>query len=605
MSDPKKSPTAQATGQKPGNDLGRIKLFLSLCRECLTRRAWLFVWITIGIICATAYTQAAAPLLLARLIDLIATDRGDRWAVPFCLVLLASLFAAIGREALWITVGPLQQQIQRQVNRRVFDHLMDAHFDFHRRKSTGEIVESISQGVAAINNLVFSILAEALPVVLRALFILAASAIFLPFIIATVIGVVVAAYIVVLFWGTERIRPRQRRAQLAMVQAKGFLTDACLNVEAIKVFDQQPAMHARYDGFLKITERAFVQFTSGRCLLGCFQGGLMIVALGASLAIAMRGALDGSLTIGSVVLVQTYVFQILEPLQGLSLLYRNIKFALVQLDGLDAVLRTPVEGAAADRVHEAASPAFQGPIDNLEFDAVSLIEDGRQLLAAATFAIPAGSTVAIVGATGSGKSTIARMLLRLVSPSSGAIKVNGCPIGHIPLHELRRRCSFVPQDIVLLNSSLRDNILLSRPDATEADIAAALACAQLADLVTGNAEGLDMRIGQRGQIVSGGERQRVAIARAMLVHADLIIFDEATSALDMETEARILSQISLHNARSIKIFITHRLANTVGADQIFVMDGGRIVQAGRHHELVSADGPYRNMWNAQKAGQAT
>jgi ATP-binding cassette subfamily B protein len=312
--------------------------------------------------------------------------------------------------------------------------------------------------------------------------------------------------------------------------------------------------------------------------------------------LAGEGVARHRMTVGDFVLVNSYLLQLYQPLNLLGMVYRNIKQSLIDLEAMYRLLDEPPE--VEDR---PGAPALRPGGGRVRFERVGFAYDPRrQILEDVSFDVPAGSTVAIVGPSGGGKSTIARLLFRFYDVTSGAISIDGQDLRAVSQESVRRAIGVVPQDTVLFNDTIRYNIAYGRPDASEAEIEEAARLAQIHEFVARLPDGYETRVGERGLKLSGGEKQRVAIARVILKAPEILIFDEATSALDSATEQEIQTSLRQVSADRTTVVIAHRLSTVIDADEILVLDHGRIIERGRHGELLRREGAYAAMWARQR-----
>jgi len=358
---------------------------------------------------------------------------------------------------------------------------------------------------------------------------------------------------------------------------------------------------ARYDAVLQDHRRAQIRSQTSLSLLNTGQQAIIAASLLAMLWRATSGVVAGQLTLGDLVLVNTLLLQLYIPLNFLGVLYREVKQSMVDLDRLFALMDKQQEVADAPGATALAQPAGTVRFDDVRFG----YEPERPILQGVSFEIPAGHTVAVVGPSGAGKSTLARLLYRFYDVQGGAITVGGQDIRSVTQDSLRRAIGVVPQDTVLFNDSVAYNIGYGREGATQPEIEAAARAARIHDFIVAQPRGYDTLVGERGLKLSGGEKQRVAIARTLLKNPPILIFDEATSALDSANERAIQAELTRLARGKTTLVIAHRLSTIVEADDILVMDGGRIIERGRHTALLAAGGAYARMWHLQHSVAAT
>ena len=372
--------------------------------------------------------------------------------------------------------------------------------------------------------------------------------------------------------------------------------DALLNYETVKYFGNEQYEAARYDESLQRYERAAVRTRTTLSFLNMGQG--LIIAIGVTILMIMaaRGVVGGTLTIGDFVLVNTYLIQLYQPLNFLGFVYRQIKQSLVDMEAMFALLGEDVEvedapGARPLRV-ERGEVVFR--------DVVFGYGPDRTILEGVSFTVPAGKRVAIVGPSGAGKSTISRLLFRYYDVNGGSVEIDGQDVREVTQASLRAAIGIVPQDTVLFNDTIYHNIAYGRPSASREEVERAARLARIHDFVATLPEGYETKVGERGLKLSGGEKQRVAIARTILKDPPILVFDEATSALDTRTEKEIQASLDEVARGRTTLVIAHRLSTVVDAEEIVVLEGGRVVERGRHDDLIARDAVYADMWRRQQ-----
>lgn len=387
----------------------------------------------------------------------------------------------------------------------------------------------------------------------------------------------------------------QRRAVARGAAAHGQAVDSLLNYETIKYFNREELIAQRYDGSLAEVERLTVKSLRFRSTVGIVLVTVIAGGMAAILLLATRRVGQGAMTIGEFVLVNTYLLQLIRPMERLGQLYRSIKQSLVDLEQLLALLDERPE--VVDR--PGAKPLQPGP-GAVTFEHVSFhYGAGRGTLEDISFTVEPGRRLAIVGPTGAGKSSIARLLFRFYDASGGRILIDGQDICQRTQASVRAAIGVVPQEAVLFNDTIGENIAIARPNARPAGIEAAAAAAALDRFIEVLPDGYATLVGERGLKLSGGEKQRLAIARAILKRPRIFIFDEATSALDSATEQAVQANLAAISEGTTTVVIAHRLSSIVAADEILVLDRGRIVERGDHASLVRANGLYADLWRRQ------
>jgi ATP-binding cassette subfamily B protein len=541
--------------------------------------------------------NVSVPLVFKKMIDTLGD--GSVLAVPVLLLALYgtlrfsnSLFTEL-RE---IVFARVTQHAVRRLSLEVFRHLHALSLRFHLERQTGGISRDIERGSRSIASLINYALYSILPTLIEITLVL--GILFfkydIGFVAITVLslGAYIAFTLRVSNW---RIGLR-RAANDTDSQANTQAIDSLLNYETVKYFNNEDYEARRYDAHLQRWEEAVTRSQVSLSWLNLGQQLVIAAGVTAMMWRAAAGVVAGRLTLGDLVLVNTLLIQLYLPLNFLGVVYREIRQSLADIERLFELLafnREVSDAPDAEVLHAAAL--------SVRFAAVDFAYEARRpILFGVDFTIPAGHTVAVVGESGSGKSTLARLLYRFYDVGGGRIVINGVDLRQLTQASLRAAIAIVPQDTVLFNDSIYYNIQYGRPDAGRDEVLAAAQAAQLTDFVAQLPDGYETRVGERGLKLSGGEKQRVAIARALLKNPPLLIFDEATSALDSKTEKAIQASLDAAARGRTTLVIAHRLSTIMNADQILVMDAGRIVERGTHAELLAASGRYAQMWALQQ-----
>ncbi|WP_374601485.1 ABC transporter ATP-binding protein/permease [Niveibacterium sp.] len=546
------------------------------------------------------FANVGVPLIFKQLIDGLTITREQAFIVVPAALLLAygvlrfstSLFTEL-RE---IVFARVTQEAVRHISLEVFRHLHSLALRFHLERQTGGLTRDIERGTRSIGSLISYTLYSILPTLVEITLVIGILLKRYEPSFALITLATLALYITFTITVTNWRTALRRQANELDSAANARAIDSLLNYETVKYFNNEDFEAQRYDTQLRTWIAA--QIRNQYSLSALNLGQALIIAFGVTAMMwrAVAGVIAGTMTIGDIVLVNAFLIQLYIPLNFLGVMYREIRQALTDIERMFGLLKTNRE--VEDKPDARDLP--EGPL-GVRFAGVDFhYEAKRQILFGVDIDVPAGKTVAVVGHSGSGKSTLARLLFRFYDVSGGRLEIGGQDIRNIRQHSLRRAIGIVPQDTVLFNDTIRYNIEYGRPGASQSEIEAAARAAQLHDFVARLPDGYETRVGERGLKLSGGEKQRVAIARALLKNPPILIFDEATSALDSKTEQAIQAQLEAAARGRTAIVIAHRLSTVMNADEILVLDGGRVVERGQHAALLSRDGAYASMWALQQ-----
>lgn len=593
------SPQSPAAESRPGrSDWATLKTLLPYLWAYKAR-------VVIALLCliAAKFATVGVPIVLKHMVDAMVPPTGATVAtlviaVPLALIVaygllrLASAAFSELREFFFVKVT---QAAMRTVSLQAFRHLLSLSLRFHLERRTGAVTREIERGVSGIGSLVSFTLYSIVPTLIELSLVLGYLAINYDIWFAVIILISLTAYIVftvsVTTWRTQLRRDWNESESRARARA----VDALLNYETVKVFGNEGYEARRYDELLAASQATATRSQQSLNFLNTGQQLLIALGLTAMLWRAAVGVADGRMTVGDLVLVNAFMIQLYIPLNFLGVIYREIKQSMVDMDRLFGLLEEGREVADAPGAPELCLAGGA-----VRFDHVSFAYDPRRtVLNGVSFTVPAGTTTAVVGATGSGKSTLARLLFRFYDVNAGAISIDGQDLRSVTQQSLREAIGIVPQDTVLFNDTVGYNIGYGRPGATQAEIEAAARAAHIHDFIVAQPDGYGTLVGERGLKLSGGEKQRVAIARTLLKRPAILVFDEATSALDSRTERGIQSELEAIARHHTTLVIAHRLSTIVNADQILVMEAGRIIERGTHGELLASGGSYAQMWELQ------
>ncbi len=550
--------------------------------------------------------NVVVPIAFARAVDALAPTAGPAAtiaAVPIALVLAYGLLRLTSsafneaRDAIFVKV---QGRASRRIALQVFRHLHALSLRFHLDRQTGGLSRVLERGTRGMTFVLDFLLFNIVPTIFEILLVALILWGMFDFTFSAVILITVGIYIAFTLLFTEW-RLRFRRAMNDTdTEANTRAVDSLLNFETVKYFGNEAHEARRYDASLERYERAYVR--SEVSLNGLNFGQQTVIAIGLTVVMMMAAGRvsQGGMTVGDFVLVNTYMIQLFQPLNFLGFAYREIKQGLVDMEAMFTLMREDREIADAP-----AAPSLVATGGEVRFEDVRFgYRPDREILKGVSFTVPPGRTLAIVGPTGAGKSTISRLLFRFYDVTGGRVMIDGQDVRDVQQDSVRAAIGVVPQDTVLFNDTIRYNIAYGRPGATQEEVEAAARAAQVHDFVLRLPDGYDTKVGERGLKLSGGEKQRVAIARTLLKNPRIVILDEATSALDTRTEQDIQAALRDAARGRTTLVIAHRLSTVVEADEILVLQEGQVAERGSHPALIAADGLYAAMWRRQSEAVA-
>jgi ATP-binding cassette subfamily B protein len=571
--------------------------FLTLAPYLLEHRGR--VAAALGLLLLAKVASVLLPVAMKHIVDSLDASRNAVLVLPLAAVLayggvrIASVLFGELRDAVFAKVT---QGAIRRVALKVFRHLHDLSLRFHLERQTGGVSRDIERGARGISTLLHFMVFNILPTLVEITLIAAILLAYYSAWYAAILFATAAIYIVFTLLITEWRMKFRRRMNEMDSRANTKAIDSLINYETVKYFGNEDHEARRYDANLREWEAAAIKNQTSLASLNIGQGAIVSVGMAGALLLAGQGVVRGSLTLGDLVLISTYMMQMFIPMNFLGFVYREIKHALADLERMFALLEEHEE--VADRPGARPLVAERGRIG---FEHVDFAYSPRRaILHDVSFEVPPGRKVAVVGPSGSGKSTLVRLLFRFYDVQRGAIRIDGVDIREATQKSVRAAIAIVPQDTVLFNDTIYYNIAYARPDASFEEVERAASLAHLRDFIDGLPDGFETLVGERGLKVSGGEKQRIAIARAILKQPRILVFDEATSALDSESERAILQALREVSADHTTLVIAHRLSTVVDADRIIVMVQGRIVEQGSHAQLLGAEGVYARMWRLQQ-----
>jgi len=545
------------------------------------------------------------PFLYKYAVDALSPKAGSSAVVFVPLALLIAYgvgrvlmvaFAQI-RDGIFAEVG---QNAVRELALRTFRHLHALSLRFHLERRTGGLSRVIERGTKGVDFLLRFSLFNIIPTIIELVLVSVIFAYAFNIWYAVVTFTMVVIYIVFTFAITEwRTRFRREMNDLD-TEANTKAVDSLLNYETVKYFGNEEHEARRFDRSMAGYEKAAVKTTTSLSWLNFGQTLIFTIGLTVLMIMAAYDIAAGVMTIGAFVMVNAYLIQLYQPLNMLGTVYREIRQALIDMETMFDLIEVPAEIVDMPNAPPLATTGGEIVFENVSFS----YDKDRGILKDVSFRVPAGHTLAIVGPSGAGKSTISRILYRFYDIAQGRVLIDGQDIRNVTQASLRAAIGMVPQDTVLFNDTIRYNIRYGKPSATDAEVEAAAAHAQIGDFIASLPKGYDTMVGERGLKLSGGEKQRVAIARTILKNPPILLLDEATSALDTHTEKEIQQALKGISKNRTTLIIAHRLSTVVDADEIIVLDKGHIAERGKHDELLARNGKYAAMWNRQREADA-
>ena len=566
-----------------------------------------FIWayrgrvlIAVGFLVISKLAMVGIPIIFKYIVDYLDAARDSSVAVlPVLLLLSYGILRFMNsgfnelRDALFARV---RYHAMNTLSVSTLQHLHRLSLRFHLERNTGAISRDMERGAQSISSILNYLVFNILPT--GAEFLLVAGILYFQYeeYFAVIIFLTVVIYIAFTLAVTEWRMHFRYDMNAYDSTANGRAMDSLMNYETVKYFNNETHEISRYRNTMQQWEDAAVKSQNTMSLLNFGQGAIIAIGVTGIMFLAAKGVMDGSLSLGDLVLINTMMLQLFLPLNFLGIIYRSLKYALADMDMVIKLLQKPVE--ITDRTDaqelklEQATIEFRGVVFGYQSD--------RRILSDVSFRVEDGRKLAIVGPSGAGKSTIARLLFRFYDINGGEILISGQNIAGLTQESLRRAIGIVPQDTVLFNDSIFYNIRYARPEATREDVIEAARLADIHQFIEGLPDGYNTVVGERGLKLSGGEKQRVAIARVLLKDPAILVFDEATSSLDSQSEKNILSALSRISRNKTTLVIAHRLSTIVDADEIIVLDKGEVIEQGNHQQLLDHKGTYAQLWAIQR-----
>ncbi|MCT7942720.1 MULTISPECIES: ABCB family ABC transporter ATP-binding protein/permease [Shewanella] len=540
------------------------------------------------------------PFILKEMVDTLSQNTSMATAIVAAPIGLVLAYGAI--RFLNVVIGEVRDTLFGRVTERairrlglaVFDHLHRLDLDFHLDRRTGGLSRDIERGTSGVSFLMRFMVFNIVPTLLEITLVIGIFFFQYGISFALITLVSVMAYIgysvMATEWRTEYVREAARADSLSNTRA----IDSLLNYETVKYFNNESHESERYDSALSQWEVAKRKNRLSLFALNAGQALIIAIAMTAMMGLAAYEVSQSTMSIGDFVLINAFMMQLFIPLNFLGFVYREIRGALANIERMFDILdKQPKVVDMDDAIHQSPK------LGTIKFENVSFQYDERQILHDVSFEVPLGKKVAVVGDSGAGKSTLIKLLFRFYDVNKGCISINGTDIRHLTQQALRQAIAIVPQDTVLFNDSLYENIRYGRPSATQAEIEQAAQMAHLSDFIASLPQQWQTKVGERGLKLSGGEKQRVSIARAILKSAPFLVFDEATSSLDSRSEKAILNALRDAAKGHTSLVVAHRLSTIIDADIIVVLSKGRVVEVGNHTDLITAQGLYAHLWQIQ------
>ncbi len=551
------------------------------------------------VVVSAAILTALAPLAFKLVIDGLSGT--TREAPPDAVWLIAAYAASLWlsrvlSEVRGLAFARIDRRMYRTLSQRLFTHVMHLPLRFHLDRQTGALGQTLTNGLQGYQMVVQNLVFTVLPVIAE----LATVAVVLiqldqPAFLAIFL-VAIAAYAAAFAHGVARMNEPAHAVSAAHIDAHAVMTDSIINYETVKYFGAEGLVRERFEGVLTRTESEWMRYFRRKAWNGLLVATIFALALAVTTGYAAYSVQLGTMSIGDFVLINTYLLQVLRPIEMLGYGVQQLSQGFAFLGRMIELFRQSPEARAA------SGQTLAGDVPGkLQFQDVSLAyRPDRSVLRGVSFTVPSGRTLGIVGASGAGKSSIVRLLVRLFEPDGGRVLLDEIPTSELALDSLRHAIAVVPQDTVLFNETIGYNIALGKPGSTQEEIEQAARLAHLHEFVKKLPDGYDTLVGERGVKLSGGEKQRVSIARAALKRPRIYVFDEATSSLDSRTESEILRNLRELSREATTLVIAHRLSTVVHADEIIVLDDGAIVERGTHAVLLQLSGKYAALWWAQQ-----
>jgi len=575
-----------------------LKKIFFYCYQSTQKKIKYAFWTTLLILISGKVFSSVAPLVFKEGLNALSTPEGSLF-YPFIMIILYGVCYLLGggmmalKDLIFI---PVDMNAVRTMALSLFKKIHQLSYDFHIQRKTGALTSVFEKGITSLERFLRFFVFNTIPMILEVLLVFGFLIAFYDAVYAAVIFLTLVSYV----FYTVRIANKKTHQARAMNkrqnEANAYAIDSLMNYETIKSFGREALDQSTYGSLFAEAQEARKKTFVSLSMLNIGQVVIMGLGLTLLLVMAFHDVKKGTFGVGDIVLLNMYLLQLFGPLSNLGFSYREMKIALTHIEQVEEIMSEPL--SVVDQLEAKPIVVQQGEIvfKNVSFKYLNRSD----LLKNLSLTIPAKKRVAIVGDSGAGKSTITRLLMRFYDVSSGQILIDGQDIQSVTQESLRSALGIVPQDVVLFNTSIYDNISFAKPGATSVEIENAAKVALIHDFILELPHGYQTVVGERGLKLSGGEKQRVAIARLALKQPKIYIFDEATSSLDMHTEREIQSNLNRLSKGFTTLVIAHRLSTIVDADLIFFMKNGEIIEQGTHHQLLSKGGAYATLWHTQK-----
>jgi ABC-type transport system involved in Fe-S cluster assembly fused permease/ATPase subunit len=587
-------------GNKMWNNIGSLREVITLIWTDATGFVRARLITALVLIMAASATTALGPVALKLLVDgFTGQEKGPATSAVtlIALYVFSQWLARTMGEVRGLIYARAERRMSRRLSERVFEHVMRLPLRFHLERRTGAISQTLDNGTNGYQMVLHTLVFTILPVATElGTIVVVLARLGQPVFLELFSGAVVA-YALAFSYAAKTIVTAARNASASQVNASAVMTDSLLNYETVKYFTAEKVVQARVERALAETEAGWVGFYRRYAYNGLGIATIFAAFLAVTVLYAAREVQAGRMTVGSFVLINTYMLQVVRPVEMLGYAIQSLSQGLAFLEKLIELLHQQPEPRSPQEANAVGGPG------RLDFEHVSLAyQPDRLILRDVSFSLPAGKTLGIVGGSGTGKSTLVRLLVRLVEPGAGRILLDGEPVSGMSLAALRQAVAVVPQDTVLFNDTIGYNIAFGKPGSTQAEVEHAARLAHLHDFIMSLPDGYDTQVGERGVKLSGGEKQRVSIARAAIKRPRIYVFDEATSSLDSHTEREILRNLREISRLNTTLVIAHRLSTVVHADEIVVLEDGTLAERGTHAALLLRRGRYAKLWEAQQQG---